>query len=91
MLCTAQCPTGAYKKLYKVQHIHQRFVKIWSFRTRFHQPFLLRQLTVVSAEPTERQPSADKDRNRPVSRRSELRSRTALMDEQSNPYSLLQL
>lgn len=33
---------------------------------------------------------ADKDRNRPVSRRSELRSRTTLTDEQSDPYNLLQ-
>lgn len=32
-----------------------------------------------------------KDRNQPVLRRFELRSRTALMDEQSNPYNLLQL
>ncbi len=33
---------------------------------------------------------AVKDRNRTVSRRSELRSRTAFMDEQSNPFDQLQ-
>jgi len=32
----------------------------------------------------------DRDRNRTVSRRSEPKSRTALMDEQSNPCDLLQ-
>ena len=32
----------------------------------------------------------NKDRNRSVLRRSELRSRTALVDEQSNPRYLLQ-
>jgi hypothetical protein len=47
---------------------------VWSFRTRSQRPLC----------------RANKDRNRTVSRRSELRSRTAFMDEQSNPCDPLQ-
>ena len=46
-------------------------------------PLVLRSDSLKSLTPTE-------DRDRTVSRRSEPSSRTALIDEQSNPWDLLQ-
>ncbi len=57
------------------QPVHQRFVQ--------PGPLVLRSASLKSLTPTE-------DRDRTVSRRSEPSSRTALIDEQSNPWDLLQ-
>jgi hypothetical protein len=57
------------------QPIHQRFVQ--------PGPLVLRSDLLKLLTPTE-------DRDRTVSRRSEPSSRTALIDEQSNPWDLLQ-
>jgi hypothetical protein len=57
------------------QPIHQRFVRLG--------PLVLESTLVKSPTPTA-------DRDRTVSRRSEPRSRTALMGEQPNPWDLLQ-
>ena len=57
------------------QPVHQRFVQ--------PGPLVLRSAPLKSLTPTE-------DRDRTVSRRSEPSSRTALIDEQSNPWDLLQ-
>ena len=54
---------------------HQRFVQ--------PGPLVLRSDSIKFLTPTE-------DRDRTVSRRSEPSSRTALIDEQSNPWDLLQ-
>ena len=57
------------------QPVHQRFVH--------PGPLVLRTAPLKYLTPTE-------DRDRTVSRRSEPSSRTALIDEQSNPWDLLQ-
>ena len=57
------------------QPIHQRFVQ--------PGPLVLRSASLKFPTPTE-------DRDRTVSRRSEPSSRTTLIDEQSNPWDLLQ-
>ena len=57
------------------QPIHHRFVH--------PGPLVLRTDSLKLLTPTE-------DRDRTVSRRSEPSSRTALIDEQSNPWDLLQ-
>jgi hypothetical protein len=57
------------------QPIHHRFVQ--------PGPLVLRSDSLKFPTPTE-------DRDRTVSRRSEPSSRTALIDEQSNPWDLLQ-
>ena len=57
------------------QPVHQRFVH--------PGPLVLRSDPLKYLTPTE-------DRDRTVSRRSEPSSRTALIDEQSNPWDLLQ-
>ena len=57
------------------QPVHQRFVH--------PGPLVLRTAPLKSPTPTA-------DRDRTVSRRSEPRSRTALMGEQPNPWDLLQ-
>jgi hypothetical protein len=57
------------------QPVHQRFVQ--------PGPLVLRSDPLKYLTPTE-------DRDRTVSRRSEPSSRTALIDEQSNPWDLLQ-
>jgi hypothetical protein len=58
-----------------LQPVHQRFVQ--------PGPLVLRSASLKYFTPTE-------DRDRTVSRRSEPSSRTALIDEQSNPWDLLQ-
>src|SRR3974377_2597449 len=58
------------------QPVHQRFVR--------PGPLVLGSTLLKSPTPTA-------DRDRTVSRRSEPRSRTALMGEQPNPWNLLQL
>ena len=57
------------------QLVHHRFVQ--------PGPLVLRSALLKYLTPTE-------DRDRTVSRRSEPSSRTALIDEQSNPWDLLQ-
>ena len=57
------------------QPVHQRFVRLG--------PLVLESTLLKSPTPTA-------DRDRTVSRRSEPRSRTALMGEQPNPWDLLQ-
>ncbi len=57
------------------QLVHQRFV--------LPGPLVLGKASLKSPPPTT-------DRDRPVSRRSEPSSRTALMGEQPNPWDLLQ-
>jgi hypothetical protein len=57
------------------QPVHQRFVQLG--------PLVLESTPLKSPTPTA-------DRDRTVSRRSEPRSRTALMGEQPNPWDLLQ-
>ena len=57
------------------QPVHQRFVQ--------PGPLVLRSAPLKSLTPTE-------DRDQTVSRRFEPSSRTALIDEQSNPWDLLQ-
>ena len=57
------------------QPVHHRFVQ--------PGPLVLRSASLKYLTPTE-------DRDRTVSRRSEPSSRTALIDEQSNPWDLLQ-
>ena len=57
------------------QPVHQRYVQ--------PGPLVLRSAPLKYLTPTE-------DRDRTVSRRSEPSSRTALIDEQSNPWDLLQ-
>ena len=57
------------------QPAHQRFV--------LPNPLVLRKDSLKGPTPTE-------DRDRPVSRRSEPSSRTALIGEQPNPWDLLQ-
>ena len=57
------------------QPVHQRFVRLG--------PLVLESTPLKSPTPTA-------DRDRTVSRRSEPRSRTALMGEQPNPWDLLQ-
>src|SRR5579872_2689536 len=57
------------------QPVHQRFVQLG--------PLVLESKPLKSPTPTA-------DRDRTVSRRSEPRSRTALMGEQPNPWDLLQ-
>ena len=57
------------------QPVHHRFVQ--------PGPLVLRSASLKFLTPTE-------DRDRTVSRRSEPSSRTALIDEQSNPWDLLQ-
>src|SRR5581483_4169578 len=57
------------------QPVHQRFVRLG--------PLVLESTLLKSLTPTA-------DRDRTVSRRSEPRSRTALMGEQPNPWDLLQ-
>jgi hypothetical protein len=58
-----------------LQPVHQRSVQ--------PGPLVLRSAPIKFLTPTE-------DRDRTVSRRSEPSSRTALIDEQSNPWDLLQ-
>ena len=52
---------------------------------------MVKRITILSYYIQRRITSANKDRNQTVLRRFELRSRTALLDEQSNPYNHLQL
>ena len=58
-------------------------------RQLVHQSFVLPNPLVLRKDLL-KYPTATPDRDRPVSRRSEPSSRTALMGEQPNPWDLLQ-
>ena len=69
-------PNDSYPAMLRAEQLaHQRFV--------LPSPLVLGKALLNHPTPTE-------DRDRPVSRRSKPSSRTALIDEQSNPWDILQ-